>query len=182
MLNAEVKSVRSRRSVTECSYFSIRHSTFGHDHVFPRSLRLSLPPAARVETRSDRLVLCDLSGLERLFGDAQALGVALGRAAVRRGLAPRVAVAETRVAAWLMACARPGPTVGRPGTEAAALAPLPVEALGALAEAEDAPSAGVRPRRRADRRRGAASRHDRLAPAPSDVATGVSRPGVATGG
>ena len=28
MSNAEVKSVRSRRSVTECSYFNIQHSTF----------------------------------------------------------------------------------------------------------------------------------------------------------
>jgi len=130
--------------------------------------------SSRIEVRGDRLVLCDVSGLERLFGDAQAIGLELGRAAIRRGLAPRMAVAATRVTAWLMACARPGLTVVPPGAEALAVAPLPIEALAALAKAE-APSGGTRPRRRA-RRRGATSRHYRLAPAPAevDVETGVA--------
>lgn len=88
--------------------------------------------SARIEARSDRLVLCDVSGLERLFGNAQAIGVNLGRAAVKRGLAPRVAVAGTRVAARLVACARPGLTVVPRGAEAAAVAALPIKALGAL--------------------------------------------------
>jgi len=136
----------------------------------PRSDALAavaLEFSSRIEARGERLVLCDVSGLERLFGDAQAIGVALGRAAIRRGLAARVAVAGTRVAAWIIATARPGLTVVRPGAEAAALAPLAVETLGALGEAGSRPDdASEIPRGRARRRRGPA-RHYRLAPAPA---------------
>jgi len=102
--------------------------------------QVALEFSSRIEARSDRLVLCDVSGLERLFGDAQAIGVALGRAAVRRGLAARVAVAGTRVAAWVVACARPGLTVVRPGTEAAVLAPLPIETLVEAGRPDKAPA------------------------------------------
>lgn len=79
----------------------------------------------RVEAPDDWLVLLDVSGLERMTK----IGVELGRAALRRGWAPRVAVASTRTTALLAAHARPGLTIVPPGDEARTLAPLPMAAL-----------------------------------------------------
>jgi protein ImuB len=118
--------------------------------------------SARVEAQGDRLVLLDVSGLERLFGEAQAIGLEIGRAAVRRGLAPRIAVGTTRVAVWLVVHARPGLTVIPAGGEAAALAPLPMAVLQALDSCETCGGGGAR----RQRRRGTHSRHYRLAPGP----------------
>jgi protein ImuB len=84
----------------------------------------------RIEMNSSREVTIDLSGLTRLFGDARAMGEALGRTAADRGLRVRLAIAGTRTAARLLAHANGGPlTVVEPGDEAAALAGLPVHLL-----------------------------------------------------
>jgi len=81
-----------------------------------------------------RQVVLDLSGLVRLFGDARAMGEALCRTAADRGLRVRVAIAGTRTAARLLVCAASRPvTVVDPGTEAAALARLPIHRLAVLA-------------------------------------------------
>ncbi len=88
----------------------------------------------RLEARDEWLVVLDASGLGRVLGDARAIGLELGRAALDCGWAPRVAVAATRTAAELLARARPGLTVVAPGEEARALAPLPVELLEPLVE------------------------------------------------
>ena len=85
----------------------------------------------RVES-SDREVVLDLSGLTRLFGDAKTIAEELRRTAADRGLQIRVAIAGTRTAARLMVRHRAGQTVIEPGTEAAALDPLPLTLLGAL--------------------------------------------------
>jgi protein ImuB len=84
----------------------------------------------RIETNGARAVTIDLSGLTRLFGDARAMGAELLRTAAERGLRVRVAIAGTRTAARLLACAAGRPlTVIDPGTEPAALAPLPLVVL-----------------------------------------------------
>ena len=91
----------------------------------------------RIELNGPRTVTIDLSGLTRLFGDARAMGHELLRTAAERGLRVRVAIAGTRTAARLLACAAGGPlTVIDPDTEATALAPLPIDLLKVIANAE----------------------------------------------
>jgi protein ImuB len=86
----------------------------------------------RIERLGDRTVVCDVSGLERLFGDARSVAGELQREAADRGLTAAVGVAVTRTAATLVAHARPGITVVEPGSEAAVLASLPLATLDAL--------------------------------------------------
>jgi protein ImuB len=86
----------------------------------------------RVEACGLREVTLDLSGLARLFGEAQTIAAELRRTAADRGLLVRVAIAGTRTAARLLAHHRAGITVIEPGTEAAALAPLPLALLAHL--------------------------------------------------
>ena len=91
----------------------------------------------RVAARSSRQVLADIDGLERLVGDARAVGERLRQAAAERGVAPvHVAVAGTCTAAMLLAAARAGVTAVAAGEEADALAPLPLRTLAALAQEE----------------------------------------------
>ena len=88
----------------------------------------------RVAARSGRQIVIDVEGLERLVGDARAIGERLRQAAADRGIAPvHVAVAGTCTAAMLLAVARAGVTVVAEGEEAAALAPLPLRTLAVLA-------------------------------------------------
>src|SRR5690606_36145669 len=86
------------------------------------------------------LVLLDAAGISRLFGDAQELGRALHSAQP----AARVALAGSAAASMILALAAEDVIVVDPGTEAAALAPLPIDLLAALAEArlEDEDQAG----------------------------------------
>ena len=102
---------------------------------------------ARASTAPARQVVLDLSGMTRLFGDARAMGEALRRAAADRGLRVRVAIAGTRTAARLLACAASEPvTVVDPGAEATTLAPLPIQRLAVLAHDEPAASSSPRTR------------------------------------
>ena len=97
----------------------------------------ALGAAYASDTARASQVVLDLSGLTRLFGDARAMGEALCRTAADRGLRVRVAIAGTRTAARLLAGAVSGPvTVVDPGTEAAALARLPIQRLAVLARDE----------------------------------------------
>ena len=89
----------------------------------------------RIDARSGNQVVLDVQGLERLVGDARAIGERLRREASDRGITPvHVAIAGTRTAAMLLAAARAGVTVVAPGGEADALAPLPLRTLAALAD------------------------------------------------
>jgi protein ImuB len=88
----------------------------------------------RVDSGSDpREVVLDLSGLTRLFGDARTIAEELRRTAADRGLQVRVAIAGTRTAARLMVRYRVGMTVIEPGSEAEALAQLPLALLDTIA-------------------------------------------------
>ncbi len=82
----------------------------------------------RYETRGDRVVV-DVRGLERLLGGARAIAEELRREAADRGVRVHVAIAQTQTAAVVLAIARAGVVVIEPGTEASALAPVPLEML-----------------------------------------------------
>lgn len=88
------------------------------------------PRVAWVEPRA---LAIDLHGLSRLFGEPRAIGEELRRALAQAQLATHIAIAGTRTAARLLAHARAGLTVIPAGTEAAALAPLPLTVLDPLA-------------------------------------------------
>ncbi len=80
--------------------------------------------------------MLDLSGLARLFGDARTIAEELRRTAADRGQQIRVAIAGTRTAARLMVRHRAGISIVEPGTEAAALAALPLALLGDLVNSQ----------------------------------------------
>ncbi len=86
----------------------------------------------RIEVCSATEIVLDLSGLERLFGEARTIAEELRRTAADRGLRVRVAMAGTRTAARLLVRYRAGLTIIEPGNEAAAVAPLPIALLGEL--------------------------------------------------
>jgi protein ImuB len=105
----------------------------------------------RYERRGDGLIVLDVSGLTRMFGDARAIAGAIRRDADRRGLVVHVALAGTTTAAQLLARAHPGVTIVEPGHEAAALAPVSIEvapaAMRARGQGDPRASIGVSSRR-----------------------------------
>ena len=163
-------SARSRTTVTESATETRSHG----EQIF---LRVSVPPwpvkglrvfgalyaaegterdalegvarefSPRLEVCGPREITLDLSGLERLFGDARAIAQELRRTAVDRDLRVRVAIADTRTAARLFVHFRAGLTVIEPGTEAEALASLPLSLLDSIAGSAPMASArrGTRP-------------------------------------
>ncbi len=100
----------------------------------PALIAIAQEFSPRYERHRDDLVSVDVSGLTRLLGPAQTIGEELRREAAARGVRAHVAVAGTRMAALLLAQARPGLTVIAPGDEPAALAPL---AIGILEKYDD---------------------------------------------
>ena len=83
----------------------------------------------RVAWIDPHVLVVDLQGLERLFGDARAIGERMRGALADRGLQGRVAIAATATAARLLAAARAGLTLVEAGGEQAALAALPIDLL-----------------------------------------------------
>ena len=133
----------------------------------------------RIET-FEREVLLDLSGLARLFGDAKTIAEELRRTAADRGLQIRVAIAGTRIAARLMVRHRAGLTVIDPGTEAAALDPLPLTLLGALTNDPNGKNDSNDPNEFINtfRRWGLRTLGDLAALPPDDVAARLGQAGV----
>ncbi len=84
-------------------------------------------------------VVIDVRGLDRLLGDARAIGEELRREAARRGVRVHVAVASTCTAALVLAIATPGLTVVASDENAMleALAPLPIGLLERIGCARD---------------------------------------------
>jgi protein ImuB len=83
-----------------------------------------------IEEHAD-MVVFDIRGLEALYGPAPYLAQAIER---RVGIPARIAIAVNPDAAICAACGFAGTTVVTPGTEAAVLAPLPLNLLGGSAE------------------------------------------------
>ena len=91
-------------------------------------VRVAQSFSPRVEV-SGRLVVCDLGGLERLFGGPHEVAAHMRRALVDAG-AVRLAVAPTHTAACLLALGRPGVSVVATMADTrTALAALPVATL-----------------------------------------------------
>ena len=91
----------------------------------------------RIERYSDREVVLDVHGLDRLIGNPPTIAAELRRTAADRGLDVRVAVAGTRTAARLLVHAHPGLTVIDPSDERHALAPLAIHLLAVVVEEPD---------------------------------------------
>jgi protein ImuB len=83
----------------------------------------------RVQRHGDGCVVFDVSGLERLLGDARAIGVEVQRAcAARSSTGVSVAVASTQMAVLLLSLAHPSLTVAA-GDPASALTAVPLRVL-----------------------------------------------------
>jgi protein ImuB len=110
---------------------------YGAEGSSPEALLASAQEfSPRVESVGDsRELVLDLSGMTRLFGDARTIAEELRRTAAERGLQIRVAIAGTRTTARLMVRHRAGLSIIEPGTEADALAALPLAMLDAIADA-----------------------------------------------
>jgi protein ImuB len=100
----------------------------------------------RFERHRDDLVSVDVSGLEQLVGPPRTLGEELRREAAARGVRAHVAVAGTRMAAMVLALARPGLTVVARGDEAGALAPIRLDILEQLPDHDRTPSTQSTPK------------------------------------
>ncbi|HTI55193.1 MAG TPA: hypothetical protein VMC04_13225 [Verrucomicrobiae bacterium] len=96
-------------------------------------LQVALAHSPRVEETGAGCVYLDASGLQGLFGDEPRLAERLRDAAAARGLAIRVGIAASRMAALAAARLGSGATVVEPGGDAAALAAAPLSLL-ALSE------------------------------------------------
>ncbi len=155
--------------------FGVLYAAEGSSIEAVQEVALEFSP--RIEVNSPREVTIDLSGLTRLFGDAHAMGEALGRTAADRGLRVRLAVAGTRTAARLLAHGFSEPlTIVNPGDEAAVLARLPVHLLAVVAHDEPTSS-----HPRTDSLATAAPSHSRtVAPSHDSVITTLRRWGLRT--
>jgi protein ImuB len=100
----------------------------GGDHGVGALVRIAQEFSPRYERHDDRVTI-DVEGLTRLLGTPGDIAAELRREAAARGVLVHVAVAGTCMAAALLAQVRPGLTIVAPGHEAAALAPVRLDAL-----------------------------------------------------
>jgi protein ImuB len=117
--------------------FGVLYAAEGTDQTVLESVAREFSP--RIEVCGPREITLDLSGMERLFGEARTIAGELRRTAADRGLQVRVAIAGTRSAARLLVHHRAGVTVIEPGSEAEALAALPLALLGELINPQPQP-------------------------------------------
>jgi protein ImuB len=101
----------------------------------PALLDVAQQFSPRVAWADSNALVADLRGLERLFGDARAIGGELRRSLADRGLQAHIAIAATCTASRLLAEARAGVTVVPAGEEAKALAGLPIDLVQVIADA-----------------------------------------------
>lgn len=159
---------------------AVRTSGDRRDETDRALVRIARTFSPRVEPLGAGRVVLAIDGLERRHGQTHAIGDALRRAAADRRLTVAVGIAATRVAAIVMATARTGVTVVPPGTEAASLAPLPLDALESLQGTGPRGAGWARVDTR-DARRQSRHRHYRLAPSPASMQFEVSGPRQDTG-
>jgi protein ImuB len=124
-----------------------------------RLLEIAQGFSPRYERQRDDLISIDVTGLERFIGSRvrrftgaqvcggrepvnpsarepewRAIGEELMRAADAKGMRAHVALARTRMAALILAHARPGVTIVAPGEETAALVTVPIAVLTRVAD------------------------------------------------
>ena len=112
--------------------------------------RLAQEFSPRYELPRPDLVTIDVRGLDRLLGPPSVIGAEIARDAAARGLRVQVALAPAFTAAAVLVLARPGVTVVDAGTQAAALAPLPIGILNEIGDHEDDERRDRRDRRERD--------------------------------
>jgi protein ImuB len=105
-------------------------------------LKIAAEFSPRYEQHRADLVSIDVRGLSRLLGSPKAIGAEMRREAAARGVRVHVAIAPTRMAALVLALARPGLTVVAAAAVADALASIPLSVLEQLHE-EPQPGASV---------------------------------------
>jgi protein ImuB len=93
----------------------------------------------RVVPWRDVAVVFDASGLDRAIGPPARIASEVTRLSAEWGVHVRVGIAGKTTTAWLLAHAQPGISIARPGREADAVAPLPIEALKVMAAGPAAP-------------------------------------------
>jgi protein ImuB len=116
-------------------------TTSGHDET-PAPIAGLIEGVARdfsprIEVLSDREVVLDLHGLDRLIGDPRTIASELRRTAADRGLRVRVAIAGTRTAARMLVHAHADVTIAEPGDERHAIAPLSIDLLRVVVDEPD---------------------------------------------
>jgi protein ImuB len=108
------------------------HRVIEHEHMAYTSLHhvacMFSPRIESVEERPGTYAL-DISGMDRLYGDAEQLANKLRRSVMAAGFLVNIAVAENFHAAVSLACGRAGVSVVLPGREAHAIGQLPLTAL-----------------------------------------------------
>ncbi|HJO37333.1 MAG TPA: hypothetical protein QF650_01885 [Vicinamibacterales bacterium] len=110
--------------------FASVHASTSEGSSHDDLLRLGRDFSPRLEVIDRYTVVLDVTDLQGMWGDARAIGDAIGQAAGERGLRCRVALAATRIAAVLLVHGRADPlTVIEPGDEAVAVAALPLDLL-----------------------------------------------------
>ena len=98
-----------------------------------RLIEIARACSPRVEAHGDRVIVFDASGLERVIGTPADIAHAVDALAREHGIGVRVALASTRVAAWLLAhAARSTITVVTAAETRSTVAALPVTALSVL--------------------------------------------------
>lgn len=107
----------------------------------------------RYEQHRADLVSVDVRGLSRLFGSPKMIGAEMRRESAARGVRVHVALAPTRMAALVLALARPGLTVVPPEGCAEALASVPLSVLEQLHEDPLPAGSATQARLRADEAR-----------------------------
>jgi protein ImuB len=94
-----------------------------------RLIEIARACSPRVESHSERVVVFDAHGLDRVIGSPAEIAQAVDALACEQGMRVRVALAPTRIAAWLLAHTRSGITVVDPATMRKTVGGLPVTAL-----------------------------------------------------
>ncbi len=122
-------ATRNPQSLYACLYRPPDFSANSANSAVSSLIAMAQEFSPRFERHRDDLVSVDVSGLSRLLGPARTIGEEMRREAAARGVRVHVAVAGTRMAALLLAIARPGLTIVAPGDEAAVLAPLAIGIL-----------------------------------------------------
>ena len=126
--------IRRGMSLVQARALLPRIAARGRDAACERAAQQSLLETAaalspRIENAGDGIIFLDLDGLERHWPDERALAAALIQAAERTGLAARVGIASSKLAARIAADQSGSPTLIPAGEEAGFLAPLPLSRL-----------------------------------------------------
>ncbi len=97
------------------------------DVELPLTIAKAFSP--RVQRHGPKCVVCDVSGLERLLGNAEAIGTEMQRAGEARGAREvSIAIASTQIASLILSIARP-PLAIADGSPIAALSDVPLPVL-----------------------------------------------------